>query len=89
VPALSSRPAQYTWVFIGYSLPAADFEFKYLLKRVELARRQKPEILIITGGEKKARTATIENYQRFFGDRISDGNVFENEIDVAAIGRLT
>src|SRR5512133_1574205 len=28
------------WVFIGYSLPAADFEFKHLLKRVELACEQ-------------------------------------------------
>jgi hypothetical protein len=24
-----------TWVFIGYSLPAADYEFKHLLKRVQ------------------------------------------------------
>ena len=28
------------WVFIGYSLPAADYEFKYLLKRIELARAE-------------------------------------------------
>jgi hypothetical protein len=27
------------WVFIGYSLPAADYEFKYLLKWVQLARK--------------------------------------------------
>jgi hypothetical protein len=27
-----------TWVFIGYSLPAADYEFKLLLKRVQLSR---------------------------------------------------
>jgi hypothetical protein len=26
------------WVFIGYSLPAADYEFKHLLKRVQLSR---------------------------------------------------
>ena len=29
------------WVFIGCSLPAADYEFKYLLKRVQLARNSK------------------------------------------------
>jgi hypothetical protein len=28
------------WCFIGYSLPAADFEFKYLLKRTQLSRRR-------------------------------------------------
>jgi hypothetical protein len=78
-----------TWAFVGYSLPAADFEFKYLLKRVELARRRKPEILVITGGDQRARTASIENYQRFFGDRICSANVFEHEIDDTVIGRLT
>ena len=31
------------WIFIGYSLPAADYEFKHLLKRVQLSRMKPPE----------------------------------------------
>jgi hypothetical protein len=30
------------WIFFGYSMPSADFEFKYLLKRVQLAERIRP-----------------------------------------------
>jgi hypothetical protein len=54
-----------TWIFIGYSLPAADFEFKYLLKRVELSRKKKPDIIVITAGN-DAR-ATVDRYTHFFG----------------------
>lgn len=57
------------WVFIGYSLPAADFEFKYLLKRIQTSRQNRPEIVLVTGGEDP--DATYLNYQRFFG-RIMD-----------------
>jgi len=78
-----------TWVFIGYSLPAADFEFKYLLKRVQLARSKKPKIVIVTGGGSKATNATIENYQRFFGDRIREDRIFKREIDDDAIACMT
>lgn len=42
------------WVFIGYSLPAADFEFKYLLKRTQLSREKPPLIKLVTGGGTKA-----------------------------------
>jgi hypothetical protein len=34
------------WIFIGYSLPAADFEFKHLLKRIQLSRKEPPRILV-------------------------------------------
>ncbi len=34
------------WVFIGYSLPAADYEFKYLMKRTQLSRRIAPRFLV-------------------------------------------
>ena len=54
-----------TWTFIGYSLPAADYEFKYLLKRTQLARTEKPELVLITGGDKAEET--YRNYQTFFG----------------------
>ena len=39
------------WVFIGYSLPAADYEFKCLLKRIELSRGKPPDIILVTGGD--------------------------------------
>lgn len=78
-----------TWVFIGYSLPAADFEFKYLMKRVQLARRTQPRIVVITGGGSKAVTGTIENYQRFFGNCIRKDRIFRNEIDDDAINCMT
>jgi hypothetical protein len=57
------------WVFIGYSLPAADFEFKHLLKRVQLSRAaDPPQFLVITGG--RHTKDTYMNYQRFFGRAI-------------------
>jgi len=46
------------WVFIGYSLPGADFEFKYLLKRVELARAKQPHITVVSGGCEEATSRT-------------------------------
>jgi hypothetical protein len=73
------------WIFIGYSLPAADFEFKYLLKRIQTSRQNRPEIILVTGGEDP--DATYYNYQRFFG-RIMDrkdgyfsGGLTPNAID--------
>jgi len=53
------------WIFVGYSLPAADYEFKHLLKRVHLSRDRAPKLVLLTGGW-KARM-TIGNYKRFFG----------------------
>jgi hypothetical protein len=58
------------WVFIGYSLPAADYEFKYLLKRIQLARTRPPQFIVVTGGSKDDVDATYSNYQRFFGTSI-------------------
>ena len=58
------------WVFIGYSLPAADFEFKYLLKRVELARKTAPEILVVTkiNTNDPDDSPAVKSYKRFFGE---------------------
>jgi hypothetical protein len=56
------------WVFFGYSLPAADYEFKYLLKRCERARQTAPEILVITAGD--AASSTIERFHKFFGKHL-------------------
>ena len=58
------------WVFIGYSLPGADFEFKYLLKRVALSRRSAPIIQVVTKrspgteGDPPAKA----DYSSFFGE---------------------
>jgi NAD-dependent SIR2 family protein deacetylase len=69
------------WVFIGYSLPAADFEFKYLLKRVALSRRIHPQIVVVTkepdrtcsqGPAGPQRAGSVLTYQRFFGSRDID-----------------
>lgn len=54
------------WIFFGYSMPSADFEFKYLLKRVQLAERIRPSITVITGGT--GADETIKRFERFFGD---------------------
>jgi hypothetical protein len=56
------------WVFIGYSLPAADFEFKYLLKRVQLAREESPEIIVVTKADDPKKSPAIQSYTRFFGE---------------------
>jgi hypothetical protein len=60
------------WVFIGYSLPAADFEFKCLLKRVELARKQQPEIVVVTkrsDSDPPDMTQAQRSYIQFFGQK--------------------
>jgi hypothetical protein len=64
------------WIFIGYSLPAADYEFKHLLKRVQLSRDTPPEFVVITGGSDVACYDTYLNYQRFFGRDIRKGENF-------------
>ncbi|MGD0571357.1 MAG: hypothetical protein ABSA78_23420 [Candidatus Sulfotelmatobacter sp.] len=79
------------WVFIGYSLPAADFEFKYLLKRVELARSEQPEIVAVTGGTDKAAIGrTLRNYQGLFGKFVKEGKTFLTEgLSDKVIARIT
>jgi hypothetical protein len=66
------------WVFIGYSLPAADFEFKYLLKRMQLCRIDRPEIIVVSGGNKESLERTRQNYSRFFGRTIRDSNFIKD-----------
>jgi hypothetical protein len=74
-----------TWIFIGYSLPAADYEFKHLLKRVQLSR-DAPKFVVITGGNPEQADRTYENYQRFFGLGIKRGeNFFANGLDDLSI----
>ncbi|MBD5229155.1 MAG: hypothetical protein HDS69_03850 [Bacteroidales bacterium] len=51
-------------VFIGYSLPAADFEIRQLLSRF-IRKDAKIEVVF----HPKAKTEEIERYRIFFGDR--------------------
>lgn len=54
-----------TWLFVGYSMPEADFEFRHLLKSAQLARREpsdwKCEVVL------KGDAAAGCRYMRFFG----------------------
>ena len=74
------------WIFIGYSLPGADYEFKYLLKRVQLSRKIPPEIIIITKGRRSA--LTYSNYQRFFGLVVKKPNFFPYGLSKPALERV-
>lgn len=60
----------------GYSLPGADYEFKHLLKRVQLSRKKPPEFVVITGGSETDSEYTYLNYQRFFGRDIKKDENF-------------
>jgi hypothetical protein len=72
------------WIFIGYSLPGADYEFKHLLKRVELSRPKPPVFVVVTGGD--SASATLANYRAFFGQEIKRGvNFFEDGLTKEAI----
>ena len=46
------------------------FEFKYLLKRVELARKISPEILVVTKADSNNPddSTAVRSYKRFFGE---------------------
>jgi NAD-dependent SIR2 family protein deacetylase len=74
------------WIFFGYSMPAADFEFKYLLKRVQLSERVRPRITVITGGSDA--TATVARFRKVFGSVAGERTYFKNGLDTKAIGHL-
>jgi hypothetical protein len=77
------------WIFIGYSLPAADYEFKYLLKRVQLSRRRKPQVIVITKNSTPDSDRTYTNYQRFFGMIVKERNFFNEGLSDDAISRVS
>jgi hypothetical protein len=76
------------WVFIGYSLPAADYEFKYLLKRTQLSRVKQPEFVVISGGNKADINRTYANYQKFFGRSIKKLMFFSAGLTVEAVAAI-
>jgi hypothetical protein len=56
------------WIFVGYSLPEADYELKHLLKVAQLrAPHRRPltrkQIEVVTGGSDSTR----QKFERFFG----------------------
>jgi hypothetical protein len=63
------------WIFFGYSMPAADFEFKYLLKRVQLSEQVRPRI-------------TVMRFTKFFGNVAKERSYFAGGLDRKAIGHL-
>lgn len=76
-----------TWIFIGYSLPAADYEFKHLLKRVQLSRPTPPNLVLITGGD--GADGTRRNYEKFFGPQFEAGHTyFSKSLTEAALQAL-
>ncbi|KQU93859.1 hypothetical protein ASC68_19410 [Devosia sp. Root105] len=77
------------WVFFGYSMPAADFEFKHLLKRVQLTERIAPTITVITGGDAKAASDTIRRYDRFFGDVPKERFCFDHGLTEEVLDHLS
>lgn len=50
------------WVFIGYSLPEADYEFKHLLKSAQLRKPNPKQIEVIAEDN-----TTCEKFKKFFG----------------------
>jgi NAD-dependent SIR2 family protein deacetylase len=65
------------WIFIGYSLPDADYEFKHLLKSAELSCNVRPRIKIILKDDQRA----AERYLKFFGSRLLTKNIFQNGLE--------
>lgn len=76
------------WIFIGYSMPAADFEIKHLLKRVQLTEKIRPSITVISGGERTAADATIARYKKFFGEVDGERRFLHNGLDDEAMTHL-
>jgi hypothetical protein len=77
-----------TWIFIGYALPPADYEFKLLLKRVQLSRKRPPKLILITGGDASVADQTQQNYLKFLGPQLEHPgtNVFVDGLEEAIPG---
>ena len=71
------------WVFIGYSLPQADYQFKHLLKSAQLIMGEShlPELTVITKNNGKELSPSVVRYLRFFGDCMSSRNIYQHGID--------
>ena len=74
------------WVFVGYSMPSADFEFRDLLKRVQLTEKTRPNITVILGGA--GADATITRFKKFFGDVPQERHFLTGGLDDYALAHL-
>lgn len=70
------------WVFIGYSLPMADYQFKQVLKSAELqlSRRTSPQISLITKSDARKINPAIIRYAKFFGSNLPPQNIYHGGI---------
>lgn len=70
--ALDALRKSPVWLFVGYSMPEADFEFRQVLKSAELASRRKSprHIQVVLKDDDRA----AERYRRFFGLNASSIN---------------
>lgn len=59
------------WIFVGYSLPQIDYEFKHLLKIAELKFSHKREKDLIIDVVLLNSNYAISTYKSFFGDKIN------------------
>lgn len=59
------------WLFVGYSMPEADFEFRHILKTAQMARRCPPSITVVLGGDPAAAKEAADRYRRFFGSALA------------------
>lgn len=76
------------WVFFGYSMPSADFEFKYMLKSAFLGRLKPPRIILITGGG--GAHDTVANYSRYFGgSSIKEKDIFTDGLTQRTLDQLS
>lgn len=58
------------WIFIGYSMPAADYEFRYLLKSAQMRNKTFATGTACIDVVVKCDYAAIERYQAFFGEKL-------------------
>jgi NAD-dependent SIR2 family protein deacetylase len=70
------------WVFIGYSLPTADYDFKHLLKsaQLQLGLMDVPRLSIITKNDGGGLSPTVVRYMKFFGTRLQLGDIYQEGI---------
>lgn len=70
------------WVFIGYSLPQADFQFKHLLKSAQLTKGEAhlPEITVITKNDGRELSPSVVRYLKFFGRCVQPHNIYQQGV---------
>ena len=70
-------------MFVGYSLPDADFEFKYLLKRIEVSRPSPPKLFLLDPSKD-----TAARYRNFFGTALRANAIHLGGLGAQAVDHL-